>query len=266
MPAFDPGRYAPDLNRLLPYSKALRATLAMLERNPDKTSTPEGVFTWQVALNNARLEQRVAIDHPAGGREPRNDGEALRYMQAPEFMSSRHYEELQRYRDRRGSDARLLLTVRAAIKEARRLNVPLWPSLLADPPEAQAMAFVTGLSELPPGASPYGTGRVVQLGHCTLRQLPWLCWALVDAMVARAGASTGFRLLPVPGAPGEFELPVDAPELRPEDLPLRPVRLDRAAARDEADRLWRYYSGGEWEGAGDVVDGHGADEAGEDKP
>lgn len=264
-----------DIERLRAHSLRVREFLSMVERNPHRAADPRFGEALGSLLTEVRLDLRVAVDLPQGVREPRNEGEALAFMRAPNFVGSTHHAVLRRHVSRHGTDARLQVTVDRLIDDAGKLGVPLWPSLLNVPAAQQDAWHGEGESDLRGGESPFNLGRCVQLGHGVYRHLPWACWDAVDLIVARAGAATGYRLERLGQVPGEYQLRSDAPKLAEADA-LRLGRLQAAESRrEERERLWTAYAGGDWvdelgevhpSGFGPVADcepsAEGADHAG----
>lgn len=251
----------PRAGRLMAYSVALREMVAMLMQRPrnDAGGRPlikprEMSARWMAAFErlvaDVHLDMRVRRQVQGVARLPTDRREAWAYMRDAEFVGSSHHSRLQSVCERGGTDPRVLCTLDRAIAEAASKGVPLWPT---------ALAGVDGHGE---------RGRSAQLGHGSLRLLPWSCWEAVEALVAEAGRATGYPLVGWAAMPGEFELATDCPawvdpiaatwaELNSEagsqaagaavlSGALRPKRLSREEARDERNRLLEFYSGGSW--------------------
>lgn len=214
---------APDLERLLAFSLRLRAFMAMLARNPDRTATHEAQDRFWQLCNEARLDLRVCSDLPAGVVAPRTDREALTYMRRPRYCRTTHWERTQAYVDRRAMEPRLLVAVDRLVSDARKLGVPLYPAAVDD-------------------------AKQVHIGHATERFLPWACWDLIADWAYEAGLATTFRLVPSDTVPGHFRLADDAPDFPEREQSERPKRLDQDEVREEREALLRYYSGGDWQG------------------
>lgn len=208
---------APDLGRLMACSARLRGFMAMLARNPARYVQPGSLQAFQQLCDEVRLDLRVAIELPPGVSEPRNDAQALRFMERERYCRTGHWDRVQSVIDRSWPDPRLLETVGRAVRDARRLRVPLFPAAVDLPGE-------------------------VHIGHAVERFLPWACWDLVADWVIQAGIATGYRLVPAEFVPGHFRLVDDAPPYR-QDAGMRPERLSPEAARAEREELWAFYQG-----------------------
>lgn len=242
------GRHGPDfgpadLELLMRASLRLRSHVAVLLANRHRPRSLEGEKAFLRLCNDVRLDLRVAVDYLPGVREPKDEGEALRFMQAPAFVRSSHHAELLRCVDRKGTDPRVLLTAERAVTDAAKLDVPLWPSLLHVDLGERASVWVPGSGDKPSEQWMHGTGLALQLGHGSLRHLPWACWAAVDGIVERASAATGYPLVPVETIPGEYELAEDCRALEVTDVCFIGRRLDRKEAKAEAEALFEFYSG-----------------------
>lgn len=244
-----------DLQWLGDVSPSLRASAAMRARprNRGRSYGEAGGQSFEDQCSDIRLSLRVTADH--WECHPVYEPDVIRYMRYPAFCRSRDYRELQWYQDRRGTDLRVLKTVDRAIRDAAKLGIPLWPSLLLVDHGERVRAFVTGESDDLPRDAIHGTGLSVQLGHGVLRHLPWSCWEWIDRLVGRSGTFTGYPLLLVHPVPGEYELAADCRDLDRSDYSLRPRRLGAEDARTEADALLRFYAGGPWEPPAEVDHG-----------
>jgi hypothetical protein len=209
---------APDLDRLLVFSARLRAFMAMLARNPERSGTFEAVDRFQKLCDDIRVDLRVCTDMPPGVMEPRNERQALHYMQRRNYCRSGHWDRVQASVDRRVGDPRLLEVIERVVGQARGLGVPLFPAALDVPDQ-------------------------VHIGHAVERFLPWACWDLLRDWVAEAGRVTGYRMLAADAVPGLFALDPDAAEA-PALARLKAERLDPAVAEAERLALLRDYSGG----------------------
>lgn len=223
--AFADGRFAPpDMARLLAFSPALRAFVAMLKRpeNAKRAATLEAQAAFQEQCDRVRLDLRVALDLPPGVREPGSERDALRYMQCPRFTGSLTHLRLQSEGDRNEADPRALLVVKRLIADAERVGVPLWACAV--------------------------DREAVHVGHGVHRLLPWRCWALLESWAREAAMAVGMRVVVSSLVPGQFWLADDCPALPERDKGLRPKRLAPTEAAAEREALLAYYGGGDWDG------------------
>lgn len=235
-----------DLRWLTAYSTRLRSVVAQRNKptNSWRSVSHQSGEHFEAQCNDVRLQLRVAADHWA--LHPVHEPDVIEYMRYPAFCGSYHFHELQWFRDRRGTDFRVLRTVDRVIADAADLGIPLWPSLLKVDKGERVQAFVTGESDTPPDGWIHGTGTTVQLSHGVLRYLPWSCWQWIDKLVERSSIFTGYPLRLIYPMPGEYELAPNCRPLDASDYSSRPRKLNSDEARLEADALLRFYGGGPW--------------------
>lgn len=245
--SYDFGAFGEDIDLLCGLSLRLRAHFAMLRRNAWRGGL-SGAMRQRTAdlIDTVRASYRVAIDLRGRSRWPLSEHEAIAWMRAPRMVRTGLFRELQREESRVGADPRLLFTVDRMIRDAARIDVPLWPSRLHVARAELVAEFVTGASDELPSESAFGTGDAVRISHCTDELLPWSAWDAIDAMALRASEATGFRLAKLGKVPGEYRLADEAPEWAPRGSRLRPAKLLAGEQRDEVVRLLGWYSGGRW--------------------
>lgn len=210
---------APDLDRLMAFSSRLRAFMAMLARNPERSATLAALERFQKLCDDIRVDLRVCTDLPPGVAEPRNERHALEYMRRGRYCRAGHLDRVQASVDRRVADPRLLEVIDRVVRQARAVGVPLFPAALDVPLE-------------------------VHLGHAVERFLPWPCWDLIRDWVGEAGRATGYRMEASDTVPGHYRLALDAAEYIAPDICSR-RQLDADAASVERLELLRWYSNGE---------------------
>lgn len=222
----DFGFFGADLDILAAASPRLRSYLAVMRNGASRGSIPSGMRqNVRKMMNDQRIKMRVAIEMPKGISFPRGERRCVDYMTFGEYCLTEDYRALNDVQKAAsGVDRRVIYTARRVVADAQGVGVPLWIS----------------------GADPTDWPDCVQLGHAKLRELPWECWSVIDDWVAAAGQATGYRLLPCSSYPGEYQLVEGAPAWSNDSAALKPVRLVGEERRDETDRLWTYYSGGDW--------------------
>lgn len=238
-----------DIDILAAYSLTLRAQLVMLRRNRWRGHIRPAHRTRLASLcDSLRLQLRVKVDwHPAV-RPPRYEKDALDFMRAPHYLRTRDFAQLQMHADRGEADPRVIETVERLIRDARKLEIPLWPTAWDNPKAQRQQQYVMGFADEPPGPSVFDTGTAVEIGHCSERFLPWLCWDVIDGLAGEAGNATGYRLRRIDLAPGRYALAVDAPEWRAPPG-LQPKRLTVKQAAEERARVEAAHGVKDWDEA-----------------
>lgn len=241
--------FGEDIDTLAAYSLRLRTQLTALRKNAWRGHIrPAHRVRIASLCDSLRLQLRVKVDwHPAL-RPPKNQKEALDFMRAPHYLRTDDYAQLQTHADRGEADPRVIETVERLIRDAAKLEVPLWPTAWQSLKADRQQQYVMGFADLPAGPSVFDNGTAVEVGHCSERFLPWLCWEVVDDLAYEAGNATGYRLRRFDLVPGRYALAVDAPEWRPPPT-LRPKRLSAAQAAEERYRVETALGGKDWDEA-----------------
>lgn len=264
----DFGSFGSDVDLLAEAFPKVRAWFVMLRRNAWRAHIPaEMRRNTADVLNSARVKMRVMVSLPHGMRWPRSERDAITFMEMPEIVRTELFATATSFKDIRGTDPRVVSTIRRATREAVKLGVPLVITDVAVPKEQQAREWLSGASPFKPGEAPYHRADAVQVGHVVFdKGLPWECWDAIDAFVARAGDATGYPLAPLGLFPGEYRLADDCPKWAPQGDELRPKKLSSDEARSERDRLVEYYLGGHWVDEDGVIHEDGDDREDGDTP
>lgn len=176
---------------LAKHSLRVRLYLQGLARSPRGYTSAIDQLLLRRLLTDVKLRLAIPVEPWIAWpfeREPRNDDEAIRYLQRPELLDTENFQAMRAHARYEGCTEELLSFVSRVLSRALDFSIPLFAERLWVSQEDWTRDYVTGIHSVPGSLSPYCHGRAVLFGHAGASWFPEACASWLRALARNVAA------------------------------------------------------------------------------